>query len=1306
MILKKITTALFILLMAFDFSFAQLNEWNGNPTVFGVNVLKPHATSMPYSSIEEALKGDRRGSEWYQTLAGTWKFHHVNKPSERHTSFFEDSFDASSFDEIEVPSSWQLYGYDKPIYTNVTYPWSGTDFINPPAAPTNFNPVGHYRRTFTVPANWDGKRIRLHFEGVESAFYVWINGKYVGYSENSFTDHEFDITDKLRAGTNNISVQVFRWCDGSWMEDQDYIRLAGIFRDVYLYATPKAHIQDFQIDANLLSNYKDGDLKASVWVDNFTTAPVSNYSVELQLYADNGTEVGSKMQKSISSIAPNGGEQKVQFQTTVMSPKLWSGEYPNLYTLVLVLKDGSGEVVQIESAKIGFRKVELKKDGTGATRYFINNKPIKFRGVNRHEMDPDHGRVMSYERMEEDVKLMKRFNINALRMSHYPNDPRMYDLCDRYGIYVIDEANLETHGAWDKVPKSNNDWRAASVERMSSMIQRDKNHPSVVLWSLGNEAGNGDVFGSMREYAHSADSTRPVHYEGDWNNADVNSWMYYGYDAVRTYNNNSKPIMLCEFEHAMGNSVGELKEYVDAFYANPRSFGGFIWDFIDQGLRRGNSQYFNFGGLWGDRPNDDNFCANGLVFPDRTVQPELWEVKHQYRNIIVKDVDVSGGIVSVESRFDFTNIGDEVDLVWTLKEDGKAIETGTVSGTSLNISPLSKKEVVIPFKQPKTKAGSDYYLNLDFRLKKTTFWANAGFSIAEEQFKLSLGEALPPQIDITSLPLQNVAQNNGKVTIEGANYSVGIDLATASITDYKINGVQIIKDGPTPNFWRAPTDNDKGNGMENRCGSWKFAGRDRVINSSKVTTVSEKETRIDFEIGLPKAGSSKMTMSYTIYGSGDIIVDYTFSPDGSLSEIPNVGTLFTIPGGFEKVTWYGRGPHENYVGRNQGSHMGIYSTVADSMTIPYMEIGETGQRTNVRWMTLTNSTGMGLMVVGSPFMEFSAQHYTPQQLTDVKLPWDLKRDKDITLRVDYRQMGLGGINSWGAKPLDAYMNFSKNTYKHKFRISPLPGNLEDPTILAGLGFKNLETSTEKIKYPDIEYTELKSEPLVAMSFPGLIQAENYDVGGEGLAYHDIDLVNEGGLYREDGVDIVGIGCDTEGANCTGGSALGYTTTDEWLNYTINVEKEANYMFRANVSSGLDGGSFMLFIDNKPVTDTIKVPAGEDWNTYKFVEGSIGKVTQGKHVLKVLFTGSYVNMDWILFGSTEQEMPIQDRSITSLIPSDKEFRVYNLKGKLMHSMVAKGISEVREQVKESHLQGGVYMIRSTDGLIKQLIRVAK
>lgn len=1305
MILKKIATVLFIFLMALDYSFAQLNEWNGNPTIFGVNVLKPHATSMPYSSIDEAKIGNRRTSEWYQTLAGTWKFHHVETPSQRHTTFFEDSFDASSFDDLIVPSSWQLYGYDKPIYTNVTYPWSGTDFISPPAAPTNFNPVGSYRRTFTVPTTWIGKRIRLHFEGVESAYYVWINGKYVGYSENSFTSHEFDVTDKLRTGENNISVQVFRWCDGSWMEDQDFIRLAGIYRDVYLYATPKVHIQDFQIDATLASNYKDGILKASVWVDNFSTAAASNYSLELHLYGDDGAEVGSTLKNSIPSISTNGGEQKVQFSSNVISPKIWSGEYPNLYTLVLVLKDNSGTIVQTESTKIGFRKVELKKDANGITRYYINNQPIKFRGVNRHELDPDHGRVVSYERMEEDVKLMKRFNINALRMSHYPNDPRMYDLCDRYGIYVVDEANLESHGALDKLPKSSNDWRSASVERMSSMIQRDKNHPSVVLWSLGNEAGNGDVFGTMREYAHGADSTRPVHYEGDWNNADVNSWMYYGFDAVNSYNNNSKPIMLCEYEHAMGNSVGELKEYVDAFYGNPRSFGGFIWDFIDQGLRRGSSNYFNFGGLWGDRPNDDNFCSNGIVFPDRSLQPEIWEVKHQYRNILVKDEDVSGGVVSIESRFNFTNIGDEVDLVWSLKEDGKEIEKGTISGTSLNIPPLSKKNVVIPFTNPTLKAGSVYYLDLDFRLKKATSWAEAGFSIAQEQFKLSLGEALPPQIDISSLPSQTEVKGNGNVTIEGSNFSVAVDLATASITDYKINGVQILKDGPVPNFWRAPTDNDKGNGMESRCGSWQFAGRDRVINSSKVTTVSENETRIDFEIGLPKAGSSKMSMSYTIYGSGDIIVEYSLYPDASLSEIPNVGTLFTVPSGFEKVQWFGRGPSENYIGRNQGSLMGIYSTYADSMTVPYMEIGETGQRTDVKWMTLTNGSGMGLMVVGSPFIEFSAQHYTPQQLTEVKLPWDLKRDKDITLRVDYRQMGLGGIQSWGAKPLDAYMNFSKNTYTHKFRLTPIRGKLADPTILAGLGFKNIETSNEKIKYPEIEYEIVEREPLIAMSFPGLIQMENYDVGGEGVSFHDDDMVNEGKVYREDGVDIVNIGCDAAGANCTG-YAVGYTNVGEWMKYTVNVEKEGSYLFRANVSSGLDVGSFLIYIDDKLVSDTIKIPKGADWDTYQYVEGKISNVTKGKHDLKIALTGTYANIDWIIFGTNEEEMPIQSPTISPSIVKNQVFRVYNLKGKLILSMHATGITQVCEKLNDTSMQGGIYMILSADGSIKQMIRMAK
>lgn len=1295
--MTKIKVCLCLLFAIPQILSAQGQEWDGAPKIVGVNTLKQHATSMPYSTVAEAKACDRTASPWYQTLSGTWKFYWVNAPAKRHATFFEDAFDASSWDDISVPGSWQLQGYDRPIYTNVTYPWSGSDYISPPAAPKNFNPVGHYRRTFTLPAAWDGRRIRVHFDGVESAYYVWVNGKYVGYSENTFGGHEFDITDKVRTGTNNISVQVFRWCDGSWMEDQDFIRLAGIYRDVYLYATPKTHIQDFQIDATLASNYTDGILKAAVWVDNFSAAAVSGYSVEVHLYSDAGAEIGTALQKTTSSISANGGEEKLYFEAPVSAPLLWSAENPNLYTLVLALKDAGGTLIQTESAKIGFRKVELKKDANGITRYYINNQPIKFRGVNRHEMDPDRGRALTLERMEGDVKLMKQFNINALRTSHYPNDPRMYDLCDKYGIYVLDENNLETHGVNSSVPKSSDDWRPAALERMTSLVQRDKNHPSVVLWSLGNEAGNGNVFTTIRDYAHAADSTRPVHYEGDWSNADVSSWMYYTPDNVRSYNDNNKPIMLCEYEHSMGNSVGELKEYVDAFYANPRSFGGFIWDFIDQGLRRGTSRFFNFGGLWGDSPNDDNFCANGLIFPDRSLQPEIWEVKHQYRNIVVSDVNVSKGTVSIENRFNFNSINNVANGTWYVKEDGKVVTQGAIPAASLDIAPGSKKEITIPFKAPTLKDGSEYYLDLDFTLKKGTLWADAGFSIAHEQFKLALGEALPAQIDVSSLPAETITRSGGSVNVKGSDFSVSIDTASGLITDYTVGGTQIIKNGPVPNFWRAPTDNDKGNGMQKRCGSWQFAGRDRTVNSSKVTAVSATETRIDLSIGLSKAGSSRMTMTYTIYGSGDIIVEYTLTPDASMSEIPNVGTLFTIPGGLEKIRWYGKGPYENYVGRNQGSYFGVYSSLVDSMTVFYMENGETGQRTNVKWMTLTNSAGTGLMIVGSPLMEINAQHYTPQQFTEVKLPWDLKRDKDITLRVDLQQMGLGGINSWGAKPLDKYLIFPKNTYSHKFRISPVRGKLDDPSVLANLGFKNLQTGTGIVKYPDIPYTEQVQSAYKLNSLPGVIEAENFDIGGEGLAYHDADVGNQGGIYREDeDVDIVG--------DSIKGFGIGYTEAGEWLEYTVNVASAGAYYFRATVASGAENSSFRLFLDDKAVTDTLVVPQGKDWDTYAALDGKTAELSAGKHVLKIAITGNYVNIDRIEF--SEKPVSMAGGISGTPVAMEQTYRVYNVSGAFLGTFDAGDVASLRKQLNASGLKAGVYMANPVRGGKRMLIEIKK
>ena len=1053
-------------------AIAQPNdEWNGKPRIFAVNALTPHVTSMPYSTVEEAVKGDRHASEWYQTLSGKWKFYHVEKPAQRNNDFYKDNYDVSGWDEIPVPSSWQLHGYDHPIYTNVIYPWAQNNSVSAPGAPTQFNPVGHYRRTFTVPEKWDGKRIRLHFEGVESAYYVWVNGNYVGYAEDSFTGHEFDINKYLRKGENNISVQVFRWCDGSWLEDQDFIRLAGIMRDVYIYAVPTVHIQDFQIDATLTNNYTDGLLKTTAWIYNSTSSASGDYTVELSLYNDKGTEVIAPSSQKVSGISA-GGEKSVHFELPLTKPDRWSAETPNLYSAVLVIKDGSGKIVQVESNKIGFRKIEIKKDN-GAPRLYVNGMPVKFHGVDRHELDPDNGRAVTYDRMEKDIILMKRFNINALRMSHYPNNPMMYDLCDKYGIYVIDEANVESHGANNDLPKNSDDWRAPAVDRLNTMVQRDKNHPCVILWSLGNEAGNGNVFASERERAHQIDSTRFVHYEGDWNNADVNSWMYFGPDAVRTYNDANKPIMLCEYEHAMGNSVGDLQEYMDAFYGNPRSFGGFIWDFIDQGLRHKGTPYFEFGGMWGDWQNDDNFCANGLVFPDRKIQPEMWEVKYQYSQIRVKNVDAAKGKIQIESRYLYKNLGDFLDAYWSIKENGKVIKEGKLNGTQMNIGPNEKKEVTIDMPKIETTVGAEYHLDIDFRLKNDELWAKAGYSIAHEQFGIDLGQLWSTEVDISTLPTAKVNKSNG-LEIEGTDFKIKFDERNGTLASYVLDGDTIIKNGGIPNFWRAPTDNDKGFNMERGHGEWRSASKKRSV-TSEVKEVSQQETQVTFNFSFPDVGSSKMKLTYYVYGSGDIVVDYSFTPDGSKSYIPNVGTLFTVPGGYEKVRWFGRGPDENYIGRNRGSFMGLYSTLADSMTVMYMEIGETGQRTDVKWATLTNEkSGKGLMVVGNPRMEFSAQHYTPEQLTDVKVPWELKRDKDITLRVDLHQMGLGGINSWGAEPLDAYKLSSKSTYNHTFRLAPIRQKLNDPTEYSLLGFRNFGWNKEiaPAKYGEAEIKKI------------------------------------------------------------------------------------------------------------------------------------------------------------------------------------------------------------------------------------------
>lgn len=1029
-------------------------EWDNEPTVFQVNRMAPHATLMPYNTVAEALEGDRKASPHYFTLSGSWKFLWVERPADRHASFFQDTFDASSWDDIQVPGSWQLQGYDYPIYTNVTYPWTGYENPSPPRAPTVYNPVGHYRRSFTLPDGFADRRVRLHFEGVESAFYVWVNGEYVGYAEDSFTADEFDITSHVRQGINNISVQVFRWSDGSWLEDQDFIRLSGIFRDVFLYSTPEVHLQDFQVNADLSEDYVDGDLQTKIWVRNDLQGAFSNYSVELHLYDMENQPIFNPVSQSISMSEHSGAESEISFQVPVVNPRKWSAEHPNLYKLVLVLKNDLGEIMETESARIGFRKVELKKDSNGITRYYINNKPIIFKGVNRHELDPDTGRTVSYLRMREDIILMKKFNINALRMSHYPNDPRMYELADELGLYVIDETNLETHGIRDVLPRDDDNWRAACVDRAASMLHRDKNHPSIVLWSLGNEAGYGNVFASMRDYIHAHDSTRPVHYEGDSANSDVLSHMYAPASYVASYSNNDKPYVLCEFAHAMGNSVGNLYKYVDAFYNNPRSFGGFIWDFVDQGLRRGDSDFFNFGGLWNDHPNDDNFCANGLVLPDRSIQPEIWEVKHAFQNIIVDDVDVASGLISLENRFNFTNLSD-FQGAWKLLEDGYMIQSGTIPQSAMDIEALTTKNISIPFLTPELKAGSEYELNFVFTLKESTPWAPAGHVIAKDQIHIPYVVPQIQSIDSSLFSQLSVSETSSDIVFANGDFSVSFGKSSGTISHYSYKGQTLIHDGPSPNFWRAPVDNDWGNNMYNRCAEWRYAGQNRVLNQLSWDDVSPSEKTLQVSFSLPDAGESTLDMSYRIYGSGDVLVSYTLYPDSSMDEIPEVGTILVLPDELTDIKWYGRGPEENYVDRRKGSLVGIYESTVNDFYVPYMEVQETGQRTDVRWLTMKNDEGLGLLFVGSPLMEINALNYTPEDLTVIKFPWELEPRSETYLRIALGQMGLGGDDSWGALPHAEFLNYPNRPYSHSFRFSPMDSSTLPDSQLAKQGFPNL-----------------------------------------------------------------------------------------------------------------------------------------------------------------------------------------------------------------------------------------------------------
>jgi beta-galactosidase len=1027
------------------------NDWE-NPEVVGRNKEPGHSTLMPYPDIETALACRREASPYYQSLNGLWKFNCVHKPADRPKDFSQPDFDVSGWAEIPVPSNWELHGYDRAIYLNMRYPHP----TNPPYIAHDYNPVGSYRRSFTLPAAWGGRQVFLHFDGVTSAFYVWLNGRLVGYSQDSMTPAEFNVTPYLQRGDNTLAVEVYRWSDGSYLEDQDFFRLSGIYRNVYLFSTPPAHLRDLAVRATLDDPYQDGVLQIRPKLATYGDANLRGWTVQAQLYdSDKKAVLPQPLKIDAQALLNERYPQRdnVRFallEANVPDVKKWSDETPNLYTLVLTLHDSWGKVTEAESCRVGFRKVEIK-DG----QFFVNGRSIKFFGVNRHEHDPDHGRAVPVSRMVEDIKLMKSHNVNAVRTSHYPDDPHWYDLCDEYGIYLIDEANLETHGVGgllSNIPA----WHAAFVERAIRMVERDKNHPSVVFWSLGNESGCGPNHAAMAAWIHDYDPTRPVHYEGaagrpkDWPYVDVISRMYERIPGIIRLANNddTRPIVLCEYAHAMGNSVGNLREYWDTIRAHPRLIGGFIWDWVDQGLRKqaaDGSTFWAYGGDFGDNPNDGNFCCNGLVLPDRKPNPSLREVKKVYQRIHVTPVDISAGTFSIENEYDFRRL-DFVDGSWELACDDAVIQQGRLP--KLTLGPKEEQQIEIPFRQPALKPGAEYWLKVTFALADDAAWAPRGHVVAWDQFQMPFDVPAVAAVALDSMPPVTLREQGKAYTITGRDFAATVGKTSGALESLQFEGVELVGSPLVPNFWRAPTDNDNGNGMPRRHGVWRNAGPNRSVKSVQAEQLQPQLVRITAEATLPAGDGSAWRTTYDIYGSGDIVIEASIHPAGNLPELPRIGMQMAIPAKYATMTYLGRGPYENYWDRNTGSAVGLYSGSVEDMIHVYTRPQENGNRTDVRWLTLTDDTGTGLLAIGMPLLSVSAWPFSMDDLEQAKHINELPRRDFITVNLDYKQMGVGGDDSWGARTHPEYMLPANQPYSYRFRLKPYTKDMGTPNTLA------------------------------------------------------------------------------------------------------------------------------------------------------------------------------------------------------------------------------------------------------------------
>ena len=995
-----------------------------------------------FESPDIAASMDPAASSRFLTLNGAWHFHWVDKPADRPADFYRDGFDVSGWDEIDVPGNWERRGYGVPHYLDDSYVFTE----NPPYIPHDYNPVGSYRRSFELPENWIDNEIYIHFGAVRSAMYLWINGKRVGYSQGSKTPAEFNVTRYVRAGGNTVAVEVYRWCDGSYLEGQDSWRLGGIERDVYLYAAPKIRIRDFHVRAGLDESVSRGLLRVEIEL-----VRADESADEFQRHVSVGlSKAGTQVWKSSKAVESAQGTTAIaHFAAELDEIAPWTAETPNLYTLSIEHRDANGAFIEAIPHRIGFRNIGI--DG-GQLR--VNGVPITIRGINRHEHDPITGHVISLESMRRDIELMKRFNINAVRTAHYPNDYRWYELADEYGLYVIDQANIESH-LWALGDEQARlgwkpEWELGHMDRVERMVERDKNYTSVIGWELGNEAGNGPTFSRMYDWIKQRDGTRPVLYadSGLPDSSDVYFPMYKSSQLVEQYALTSpeRPLIFSEYAHAMGNSVGNLQDYWDLFYRYTSLQGGFIWDFSDQVfLEHGEdgTPYWAYGGDYPHGRNDGNFCANGVFDANRLPHPHAWEVKKVYQPIHFEPGDLAGGTIVIANRHDFIDLSG-FEFSWQVEADGTVIAEGTLP--MLATAAGFNETVKIPLPVIEPEPGSEYFLNIRARSRIDAPLLGRDHEVAWEQFKLPVEASTPPTIAPHALALEESETN---VFLSGKNFSALFDKGAGRLVSLVYRGTELVRTGLVANFWRAPTDNDVGNRMPERLQRWRNATDDAEITGMKIARIDPNRVRVRVDSTLPGVTSDYRT-TYTVHGSGDITVEHQLlnrfvdSPD-----LPRFGMTMTLPGEFTNLRWFGRGPHENYWDRKTSAAIGVYEGTVWEQYHPYVRPQETGNKTDVRWLAVSDSNGTGLMVVGMPLLSASALQIENSDLAyrpgEQRHGSDVKPRDLVTLNLDFRQMGVGGDDSWGALTRLEY-TLPALPYSHRFRLRPF--GRQDPPPMA------------------------------------------------------------------------------------------------------------------------------------------------------------------------------------------------------------------------------------------------------------------